>query len=329
MRQGGVAGAETTVKTGDVKQGAEAGLATAAGSVALGAVGETAKAVKGALTLPKAPVPISAPVLPAAVADVKTVQPVLQSGIKKVLGDAADEIGVTKPSGTSFRDAAKELGDTVFGRSKNAFTKIDEVTNGEFTNVDNKIKNLNKEMRLKAGVNDAADQLMGQQKQVLESKMQDLLEAAKEKGVDPKIVDSARADYRRAQALYDLDAQIKKTTLSTADPAKQLTNIKSLYTRLNGLADSGRLEEAVGPEKAKALLGHAEESSNAVNQLKQKATETAAQTKKLLAEHEASVKKQTAEFEKKTASIKSNRKWAGGVIIGGGTAEGIHRLSGK
>jgi hypothetical protein len=319
IRQGTTAGVETAVKTGDVKQGAEAGVAAGATSGLLSLVGEGigagAKAVKGALGTPELPVLAKAPVLPEApkapgvtpslenVPNAKTVeavhakiiQPNLQNGIKQVLSDAADEIGVPKPAGGSFRDSAKELGDSVFNRSKGTFSKIDEATNGEFTNVDNKIKNLNKEMRLKAGVNDAADQLMGQQKQILEGKMQDLLESAKQNGVDPKIVDSARADYRRAQALYDLDAQIKKATLATSDPSKQLTNIKGLYTRLNGLSDSGRLSEAVGVDKAKALLSHAEDSQSALEQMKQRVADVGKQAKGQVAEHEASLKAAQAE----------------------------------
>jgi hypothetical protein len=76
---------------------------------------------------------------------------------------------------------------------------------------------------------------------------------------------SAKANYRKAQALYDLDLHVKKSVSgmrpdvgNAAQAAKNPETVdpKKLFARGNSLYDSGRLQEALGEQGADALLEH-------------------------------------------------------------------------
>lgn len=99
----------------------------------------------------------------------------------------------------------------------------------------------------------------------LEAAQDQVFEDAKAKGVDPKLVDEAKANYKRAQALYDLDSNIKKSVSGmrpNVGEAKQAAknpetvDPKKLFGRINNLYDSGRLQEALGEQGADDLLEH-------------------------------------------------------------------------
>jgi hypothetical protein len=100
------------------------------------------------------------------------------------------------------------------------------------------------------------------------------------------LVENARADWKQAHSLYDLDRQLKMsssgmrpelakagsaTTPEALDPTKA-------FTRLNRLYDSGRLQQAVGQDQAQLLLQHADSAftQNAKTVALQKGAKTAA-----------------------------------------------------
>jgi len=93
-----------------------------------------------------------------------------------------------------------------------------------------------------------------------------VFEEAKANGVDPKLVEQAKANYRRAQALYDLDVNVKKSVEGmrpdvgnpeTAAKNPETVNPQKFFNRVNNLYDSGRLQESLGEEGADDLLAHA------------------------------------------------------------------------
>lgn len=121
-------------------------------------------------------------------------------------------------------------------------------------------------MRETAGLDDEKETELLQKKADVENAQQKVFEDAKAKGVDPKLVDQAKANYRKAQALYDLDLNVKKSVSGmrpdVGNPAQAARNPetvdpKKLFNRVNSLYDSGRLQEALGEQGADDLLGHA------------------------------------------------------------------------
>ena len=93
-----------------------------------------------------------------------------------------------------------------------------------------------------------------------EESMQEVFNEAKAKGVDPKLIDEANANFKRSQALYDLDTAVQRSTSGkpvgvgkaglpeTVDP-------KKLAPRITALWKSGRLQEALG-EHATDLMDY-------------------------------------------------------------------------
>jgi hypothetical protein len=97
-----------------------------------------------------------------------------------------------------------------------------------------------------------------------EDAMQEAFKDAKAKGVDPKLVDEANASFKKSQALYDLDKHLKMSasgmrpdvgTVSAKNP--EAVDPTKMFSRMNRLYDSGRLQEAVGQQNAESLLDHA------------------------------------------------------------------------
>src|SRR5260221_900006 len=73
-------------------------------------------------------------------------------------------------------------------------------------------------------------------------------EEAKQKGVDPQMVDQAKANYKKAQAIYDLDRHLKMSTSGVEPVTSESVDPKKFSTRLERMYDSGRLQEAVGED---------------------------------------------------------------------------------
>jgi hypothetical protein len=86
-----------------------------------------------------------------------------------------------------------------------------------------------------------------------------MVEDLKGKGIDPKVADTAIAHYRQAMALRDLDKAVKATTVGDVARVggKETVNLKPFVTRVQRLADSGRLDQALGKDGAQTLLKEA------------------------------------------------------------------------
>jgi len=116
-----------------------------------------------------------------------------------------------------------------------------------------------------AGLDDEKEVELLKKKADVEAAQHKVFEDAKKSGVDPKLVEQAKANYRKAQALYDLDLHVKKSVSGmrpdvgdAAQAAKnpEAVDPKKLFNRINSLYDSGRLQEALGEEGADDLLEH-------------------------------------------------------------------------
>ena len=91
-----------------------------------------------------------------------------------------------------------------------------------------------------------------------------MFDQAKAAGVDPKLVDSARADWKQGQSLYDLDSQIKMSAggmrpeLAGPTSSPEVLDPRKAFDRLNKLYNSGRLQQAVGQSQSEAIIQHAD-----------------------------------------------------------------------
>lgn len=200
----------------------------------------------------------------------KAAQAELQSGIRSVLNDTAEAVEVPKPGSPTIRDSARALANNVETKSKSLFKTIDDATDGEATNLQQKIKNVDFKLRDIAGTDDDLEEKLFNQKVALSAKFDDVLELAKQNGVDATTIDSAKQSWRQASALRDLDTQIKASTVGNVKNAPEIVDPKKLVGRLQKLADTestsgvSRLEDALGKDQADALLQKTYDSVKAV-----------------------------------------------------------------
>jgi hypothetical protein len=252
-RAGAVTGGETFAKTGDVNESAKAAAEGAVASPLIeGAIAGTGKAA-------------------GAVSDLwgtvtgKAIQQDLQSGIRSVLSDAADTAEVDKPTTTSIRKSAASLAENVEYKAKGIFQTIDDATDGEATNLQQKIKNVDFKLRDVAGTNDVEEARLTNQKTALENRFDAVLDKAVREGVDQDTIDAAKQTWKQSSALRDLDTQLKASTAGNVKNAPEVVDPNKLVPRLQKLADSGRLEEALGPH-AEDLLQKAYDSQKTAGQ---------------------------------------------------------------
>jgi hypothetical protein len=191
----------------------------------------------------------------------EAVQAPLQTGIRNVLSDFSKDAGIAPPSTNSIRSVVEEAGDAVYAKSKQAYQTLDEASGGRWQRFDDSIKNISDKMDEVAGVDDDAFDKLAAKRTEVETAQQNLVDQLVKDGkIDPKLADQAKADYKMSQALYDLDKQVKASATGRAGIGNgvETVNPKSLSTRLNKLYDSGRLQEAVGEDRATQLLTHAD-----------------------------------------------------------------------
>ena len=202
------------------------------------------------------------------------IQPTLQQGIRDTMSKVAQENVVAKSTAPSIRDVVKETADNIYAKSKPQFAVLDEATGGNVSRFDEQIRNVNR--ALQNVTDDAEEAKLLARKANLEASQEGAFEQAKAKGVDPKLVDDAKANYKKAQALYDVDNHVKMSTSGTrpniGKPGAQTPEVvdpKKLNSRLNKVYDSGRLQDAVGEDNAQALLTHADNAQVAGQQIKE------------------------------------------------------------
>jgi hypothetical protein len=165
----------------------------------------------------------------------------------------------------SIRDAAGDMGDKVFAESKADYQALDEATNGRFQRFRDKLEaNRKKLNNLTDSDEDRQTEasILKNQKET-EDAMNDAFEEAKAKGVDPKLIDRADANFKKSQALYDLDTAVKRSTTGARPGVShpdlvaehpETLNPKSFHKRINTMYDSGRLQDALGEEQANKLF---------------------------------------------------------------------------
>jgi hypothetical protein len=197
----------------------------------------------------------------------KTIQRSLQSGIRDTLEVTAREAEVaTVRNGAqpAIRNSVRSVADSVEAKAKGLYAEIDSATAGRYTNATRELGNVNRKLREVAGVDDALEDKLIAKRAKLESDIEDLLKMAEKEGVSPEVAQAARTSWKKSQALYDLDIQVKASTFGNAKNSPEVVDPSKLVTRLQKLEDSGRLQEALGPEQADALLQKAHDALEAM-----------------------------------------------------------------
>jgi hypothetical protein len=194
--------------------------------------------------------------------------------------EAAEKANVpSEPVPTkSIRKTVEQAGDKVHTASKADYKVLDEATNGRFQRFRDKLANGRRQLQNLSGseedVQKEASIVKGQKE--TEDAMQEAFDDAKAKGIDPKLIDRADANFRKSQALYDLDNAVKKSTkgahpdVSTPELLKEspeTLNPKMFHSRINALYDSGRLQDALGEEGANKMFDHTLEHSGAYDKI--------------------------------------------------------------
>jgi hypothetical protein len=265
---GGAVGAGTVegIKTSDATKAAEAAAVGGVAGGALSAAGAGIKAIRA----------IYAPLETA-----EAVQPALQSSVRDVVAKAADEAGVTAPSGGSMQTVVSDLADSVKQKAKPLFQQIDAATDGEFSNAQTKA----------ARYRGATDKLGKDAYHEAMQKQGDLFDQAQASGqVDPKSLDEARLLWRKGSALNDVHDALQPTVagqrpqiaaLSGKPQPAEAINPKALLKRLNQTYNEGTLQTALGDPNAKDLLTHVGEASQRIEDIKTATVANKAARKKI------------------------------------------------
>lgn len=191
-----------------------------------------------------------------------TVQPALRSDLQGTWNKVADEAGVPRPTATSIRDMGEQVADSILARSKTLYRAIDEATGNRFSGTATKLQNVVQKMR--TVTTDAEEQALLIEKTRYEMQIDQMFDdaAAKATGVTKRTVDAAKAEFKKAQAIYDTNQQIRMSTQGIrpgepgAEGSPEVVNPKQLQNRLNKMQDSGRLQQGVGEANGKQMIGH-------------------------------------------------------------------------
>ena len=198
--------------------------------------------------------------------DAKSIQPVLQNGIRDTLANVAEDSGVVKSAAPSIRDVVEDTADAVYAKSKFQYQVLDDATGGRVQRFKDRLDNIRKSLDSLTGTEEDVQKeasLLKAQKET-EDAMQEAFTDARAKGVDPRLIDEANANFKKSQALYDLDKHLKMSasgmrpdigTAAARNP--EAVDPSKMFSRMNRLYDSGRLQEAVGEPNAQSLLDHA------------------------------------------------------------------------
>lgn len=202
------------------------------------------------------------------------IQDTIQSDIRGSMSDVAEDAGVEAQNPQSIRDVAEATADQVLAKSKAAYAQLDEASGGRWQRFDDQLSNIRDKMKEVAGVDDDKYAQLEDKQSDIETSQAQLIEDLKASGkVDPALADEAAATYKQAQALYDVDAQIKASTTGRAGvsiepmdggPTETIDTAK-LAPRLHKLYDRGRLQQAVGEDTAYKMIQNTEAANGFVS----------------------------------------------------------------
>ena len=162
----------------------------------------------------------------------------------------------------SIRDAGKQVGDYILDRSKTLYKQIDDATGNRFQPLADKIDAVNQKLRDVTNDKDEQDLLINKKRYELQ--LDQVFDDAASKGISRQDVAQAKSDFKKAQAIYDINDQIAKASAEGVRPGNKGASINpervnpdALQKKLNALENSGRIQQGIGPDNTEELINHA------------------------------------------------------------------------
>ena len=185
----------------------------------------------------------------------QTAQPEAQQAVRT----AAQDAGAAETP--SIRSAFENAGDQVMAKSKAAYRVLDDATGGRFQRFGDQIRNLQMKMNEVAGIDDDAYERFELKRNEIETVQANVIDDLVQSGkIDSGLADEAKTNFKKASALYDVDAAVKSSTngvrpeMAAEGSTPESIDASKLLTRLNKLNDSGRLAQAIGPDGAAQII---------------------------------------------------------------------------
>jgi hypothetical protein len=185
----------------------------------------------------------------------QTAQPEAQQAVRA----AAQDAGAAQTP--SIRSAFENAGDQVMAKSKAAYRVLDDATGGRFQRFSDQIRNLQMKMNEVAGIDDDAYEKYELKRNEIETVQANVIDDLVQSGkIDSGLADEAKANFKKASALYDLDSAVKSSTsgvrpeMAVEGSTPETLDANKLISRLNKLNDSGRLAQAIGPDGAAQII---------------------------------------------------------------------------
>lgn len=200
----------------------------------------------------------------------RVVQPELQGSLRQILGEVAAENGVTVPKDIAVRDLADHVGNQLKSKGSALYKDIDNSLGGtRFQTFDEQISNVRKALRNDTGVDHDLTGRLIERLNDLEDSKAAAIKTAIEKGIDPRDFQQANQYWRQGSALQDFGLRLRRATSGLPDNLKDGSNAANaakgeivspnkLSPSIHSLRDSGRLSQAVGPQRADELLRQVE-----------------------------------------------------------------------
>lgn len=189
-------------------------------------------------------------------------QPAAQGALRSGVQGATD-LATTQPA--SLRTIAEEPIAKLDSSAKGLYRQIDQAAGTDFKALNEKLSNTEYQIRQLTETEEdvAKESKLEASRTAIMDKIEAAKQAAKEAGVDPKVLDQADAQFKQARALSDIETKVFKNTgvikgnaasgsAETVDVDKAVTQLQKLMdkTRYGG----SRLEQALGKDGARALL---------------------------------------------------------------------------
>jgi hypothetical protein len=247
LRSGTAQGVDTLVKSGgDTGEATGQGLMAGGLTAGLGAAGATVKAIRGAL-------------------DLSGIQKPLQDGIKSILTDTADKLGVNTPTAASIRDSAQQVSDAVKVQAQNLYKTLDTISGGQAQRFRDAAENVSGKLREIVGLDDEKEAELLKRQAEIDTAHEAMLHKLELRGYDRNMLAQADKVWKQQAALSDLSNAIRQSTSGLRPElangvegatTPEAVNPKTLFTKINRLNDRGRLAQAIGKANADALLQH-------------------------------------------------------------------------
>jgi hypothetical protein len=232
----------------------------------------------------------------------KAIQDDWHQTVRGIFAKVAQEADVQPEQATSLHDVAANVSDAVKAKAQGLYKQADEALGGvRFQNFQDSVRNIKQAIREEVGIDPERDAALQQRLADARAGHDLAKEQLATKGLDPGIIDTADALYKKAMALSDLSKPIQasisglRADLSggTSDVAESLSPAK-MALRVNKLYDSGRLQQALGNDGAADLVTAIEDTKGRLKDVASAAKQQAEAVKSKAAQQTAAVRARIA-----------------------------------